>query len=335
MRPIYVCLATDDNYAPLASVAIASLLNSNSEADSVKLFILDSDISQENKKILSEQVECKGRSIHFIDVSADLEELRSMGANAQGQFNSFASYARFFIIDHLPEYVDKLLYIDCDTCVCGSLQSLFSKDLGDSWFGAVIDILPDFHKEKIGFERQDWYFNAGVIMFDCHNWKENHVFEAIINHLKHIGCKYSFHDQDIINLVCKDHIMPLPPHYMTFLPEYSWGSSRIIQMTDLESNAYYSNEELIEAAENPCIIHYVECIFGRPWYNGHRSKYFEPWNVAFKNSPYHGTFRFQNKKKSIGHKILEATYYILPRTWFISIYKARKNKALHRKENLI
>lgn len=333
MRPIYICLATDDNYVQLASVAIASLIESQDMAQ-IELFILDSGISYINKKKLFDQ--CKGHiTVQFIDVKSDLEKLVNLGVNTQGTFNSYAAYSRFYIVNYLPDYVDKLLYIDCDTCVTSSLQDLFNIDMKQNWLGAVIDILPDFHKLEIGFDQKDYYFNSGVLLFNINLWRENKIVEQIENHLMTHKSKYSFHDQDIINIVCKDKILPLHPKYMVFYPEYTWGLDGIMILSDLNKNSYYSAEEILSAANEPCIIHYVECVYGRPWYIGCRYKYFSYWYDALKKSPYALDFKYQEKKSSIKHKIFECASNFLPRNIFIFIHKIRKNKILHRKEEKI
>lgn len=331
MRPIYVCLASDDNYVQLASVAIASIMKSNIQAH-IEFFFLDSGLCCENIEKLKKQVEEKNKKITFVSVLSELENLKKLGANAQGRYQSFAAYARFYVIKKLPVYVDKLLYVDCDTCMCSSLQELFEDDLQDNWLGAVIDILPDFHKKAIGFDEKDLYFNSGVLLFNVIKWKENAVLKRIESHIMSQKCRYSFHDQDIINIVCKGKIKSLNPRYMVFLPEYSWGVKSILQLTDLIKDAYYGDDEIKEAAENPCIIHYVESIFGRPWYKACHSHCFDRWLQALEESPFADSFKYTDRKISLKHRVLEIAYYIMPKKSFVFLYKKRKNTVLLRRE---
>ncbi|OUP26459.1 hypothetical protein B5F27_13490 [Faecalibacterium sp. An192] len=331
MRPIYICLAADDNYAQLASVAIASVIKSNMQAP-IEFFILDSGISCKNKEILNKQVKDKGKEISFISVIDKLEKLKEIGVNSQGYYHSFAAYARFYVIDILPNYIDKLLYIDCDTCVCESLQKLFEINLRDNLLGAVIDILPNFHKKAIGFDDSDLYFNSGVLLFNVKKWKEDNMLKRIEEHMIRMRCKYSFHDQDIINIVCKGYILPIAPCYMVFLPEYSWGVKGILQLTNLSKEAYYTEIQIANAFNKPAIIHYVETVFGRPWYNSCKSRYFEKWFNAFRESPFSESFEYVERKISLRHRMLEMAYYLFPRRCFIALYKKRKDKVLLERE---
>lgn len=333
MKDINICLATDDNYVQLASVSIQSILENNSN-NKVNIFILDSGISKESKDILTSQVKNFNQNICFIDVVKDIKILADMGLNSQGKNNSFAAYARFFVIDNLPDYVDKILYVDCDTCICSDLKDLFEIDLKDNVLGAVIDILPSFHKEAIGFDKDDKYFNSGVLLFNCKIWKKEKYLNKIIEHLKKYGVKYSFHDQDIINIVCKNRILAMEPKYMVFLPEYIWGRNRILKFTDLTSKSYYKKEEIDLASENPVIIHYVESILGRPWFAENKCELYKDWHKYLINSPFSNNFKYYDKKVSLGHKILVCIYTCLPLCISLKIYKYRKNKVLKKREKI-
>ena len=332
MRPIYVCLAMDDNYVPLASVAIESILINNSRSEEIEFFILDSGINEINKKILRNQIEQKKRKIEFYNVSDELKKIERMGANSQGQYNSYASYARFFIIDKLPQYVDKILYLDCDTCVCDSIEKIFDIDLENNILGAVIDILPNFHKKYLKFDFNDKYFNAGVILFDCKKWKEYKILDKIKQILMSENNTYSFHDQDIINIVCKNRIKPLHPRYMVFLPEYSWKKKNLIKLTDLSEDAFYNDIELEKAVKSPCVVHYVNSLFGRPWFLYNKGKYDKIWNEYMMKSPFADNYPYIDKKVSLKHKIFIILYKILPKSIFVNLFKKRRNNILLKRE---
>ena len=59
MSSIYICLATDNNYVQLASVALESILENNEFVDNIEFFILDSGINKNNKDIIRNQIENK------------------------------------------------------------------------------------------------------------------------------------------------------------------------------------------------------------------------------------------------------------------------------------
>ena len=333
MKNIYICLAMDDNYAQLASVSIQSILENNGNMK-IEFFLLDSGISKENKDVLTKQICDCGQKVQFYNVSEDINRLSQMGLNPQGAFKSFAAYSRFFLIDKLPEYVDRILYLDCDTCVVNNMEELFNVDLEDNVIGAIIDILPDFHKKSIGFGSSDIYYNSGVLLFNCAEWKKGKYLDKITNLLVNEKVKYSFHDQDIINIVCKDRIKTLHPKYMVFVPDYSWGVKWLLRLTELNVSTYYTKEEIESASKTPVIIHYVESIMGRPWFTGNNFKLYNDWHYYLDKCPYKDNYKYYNKASSFGHKVLEKTYLYLPHFISLYVYKRRKYKVLRRRENI-
>ena len=62
-RPIYICLAADDNYSQLAEVAMVSVLENNIEAPEIEFYLLDSGIKKQNKLSIQKTVEKYGRKI--------------------------------------------------------------------------------------------------------------------------------------------------------------------------------------------------------------------------------------------------------------------------------
>lgn len=332
MSSIYICLATDNNYVQLASVAIESILENNEFVDNIEFFILDSGINKNNKDIIRNQIKNKNRKVYFYNVLEELNKIKAYGANSQGRFNSYACYARFFVIEKLPLYVDKLLYLDCDTCICDNLEELFETNLNNYLLGGVLDILPDFHKRYINFNSTDYYFNSGVLLFNCDIWRQEGTLEKIKEILLKENNTYSFHDQDIINIVCKNRIKILHPRYMVFLPEYSWGKKNLIKLTNLSTDTYYTEQDIEEAVKKPCIIHYVNSLFGRPWFTNNNGKYDFIWKKYLKNSPFNNNFQYIGNKVSTKHKIFLLIYKIIPRSMFVKMFRRRRNKILIKKE---
>lgn len=333
MRPLYICLATDENYAQLATVAITSVFEKNRYATEIEIYILDGGIKEKTKNIMRSLTKKYQRKIFFVDVTNKLKKLKEMNVNSQGKFGSYAAYSRFFITEYLPDYVDKILYIDCDTCVVNSLNELFSIDMKEYALAGILDILPQFHKKYINFSEQDNYYNSGVLLFNCEIWKKENYTNKIIEHIKNIKSNYSFHDQDLINIICKNKILTLSPKYMVFYPEYKWGEKNIRWLNGF-NHEYYSNEELINALKEPIIIHYVDSIVGRPWYEDNINDYSRYWEEMKAKSPYDDSFTKIVKPSSIRHKILRGIYRYLPLSIFITIHKKRRNKLLTKREKI-
>lgn len=58
-----VVYSSSDSYAPIAGVSIMSLLHNNTDADEINIYMIDNNISDENKKRFENMVDKFGRNI--------------------------------------------------------------------------------------------------------------------------------------------------------------------------------------------------------------------------------------------------------------------------------
>lgn len=91
---------------------------------------------------------------------------------------------------------DRVLVLDVDTIVCGSLDELWS--LPDA---------PIYMAREVA--RQEEYYNSGVMLMDTDALQV--PFREVLKRINEQ--KYPFGDQDAINEVLKDRIRTLPPEY--------------------------------------------------------------------------------------------------------------------------
>ena len=61
-----IVYSSSDSYAPIAGVSIMSLLHNNTDADEINIYMIDNNISDENKKRFENMVDKFGRNIVFI-----------------------------------------------------------------------------------------------------------------------------------------------------------------------------------------------------------------------------------------------------------------------------
>ena len=117
-QQIPICFATDDNYVPFLTVALASLLDNSSKDNFYKIYVLTSHLSQENMdSILKQQKE--NSSIEFVQLSKELDKVQDMFHLRD--YYSKETYYRIFIPNLFPQY-QKVLYLDCDITVLGDVS---------------------------------------------------------------------------------------------------------------------------------------------------------------------------------------------------------------------
>ncbi|WP_330847969.1 glycosyltransferase family 8 protein, partial [Streptococcus suis] len=91
---------------------------------------------------------------------------------------SLETYFRILLPSQLPE-LDRILYLDCDILVKGSLNPLWESDLTHHYLAGVneLDMLHDNsdYRQKIGFTPQDIYVNAGVLLFNLELMRQDKI----------------------------------------------------------------------------------------------------------------------------------------------------------------
>ncbi|MCR5765491.1 MAG: hypothetical protein K6G09_05885, partial [Treponema sp.] len=120
---IPICFATDDNYIPLLAVAIASLLDNSSEENFYKIYVLTTQLKEENiQKIL--KLKKPNSSIRFVSLAKELDKYTDLFHLRD--YYSKETYYRIFIPNLFPQY-KKVLYLDCDIVVLKDVAELLSK----------------------------------------------------------------------------------------------------------------------------------------------------------------------------------------------------------------
>ena len=112
----------------------------------------------------------------------------------------------------------KALYLDCDTMSAVPLKKMYRTHLGGCLAGMIME--PTVYKEmkeSIHMEKDDAYFNSGVILMNLAGWRRENVLKKLLDFYgDHAGSLFAC-DQDTINGTLKGRILPLSPRY-NFLP---------------------------------------------------------------------------------------------------------------------
>ena len=204
--PIF--LAADDAYVKFMAVTIRSMIENATSNHQYRLYILHTDITQDNQAIIR-RMEKPNFRIDFVDVAGELKRIEKKLAIRD--YYTMTTYYRLFIADMFPEY-DKVLYIDSDTVVREDIANMYQYELGKNYIGAVRDqlvvqteIYGDYVEKVLGISRGA-YFNAGVVLINCEQFRKQHMLKQFIELLN----TYTFvvaQDQDYLNILCKDNVL--------------------------------------------------------------------------------------------------------------------------------
>ena len=260
---LHVAYASDDRYAKFLGISLTSLLKANTSFDGIVCHVLDCGIGGENKQRLSDIAQAYQRELTFYTVDNIKERLKLQGA----AFTiATASYARLFLPSLLPMDVERILYLDCDTIVADSLETMWATPLEGKYIAGVQDTVDVFFQKVIGLEPKLPYINAGVLLINLKAWREDNLQAQFAAFIQRFGGQVPHHDQGTINGVCGDKRVLLPLRYNMTSNLYSFSVHTIERIYFLEK--YYSQPELDQALRMPAIVHFTSGLVGRPWEEG-------------------------------------------------------------------
>ena len=275
-----VMYASDDNYAWLMGISMISLFENNKATNEICVYLLADKISIENLTLLRDIANEYGRELVIVDVN-DLILPSSLYNSTYPK----SAYSRLFAYNLLPNKVEKVIYLDCDIIVVGSLEDLYNRELNDNAFLAVQDFLSNGYKRKIGLKKKDTYINTGVMVLNLKKFRELPITQRIASFLDKFSAAICHADQDIFNGIFQGEFSVLPPYYnvMTQVNQYSYEQ---IMRTWRPYN-YYSKEDIEYAKQNPRIYHYTACLNDiRPWFKDSKVKNASEFDKYMRISPW-------------------------------------------------
>lgn len=211
---IPIFFACDEGFVKYTMVSMKSIMENADRSRKYHIYILHMEITEATQaKVLAMADE--EFAIDFVDVT---DKMRSIADKLPiRDYYSNTTYFRLFIPDMFPQY-RKALYIDSDTIVVGNIAELYDHKLGKLYAGvcpdrvvAQTDILGDYVEKVLGVKRAR-YFNAGVMLMNCSQFRENHLLDEFLEML-HIYLFVVAQDQDYLNLICKNQVLYMEPKW--------------------------------------------------------------------------------------------------------------------------
>ncbi|WP_294590390.1 glycosyltransferase family 8 protein [uncultured Bacteroides sp.] len=193
-----VC-SIDNNYVEHCCVMLCSFLTNNKDEQNT-IFLLGDNLTSKNQAIINDLVHSFNGKFVYCQVDADA--LKDCPIKETDHL-TIATYYRLFMAKVLPKEIDKVLYLDCDIVIDGSLKELWNTNL-DNYALAGIEEM-GWHSndvfERLGFDKKYGYFNAGVILVNLKYWREQHLTEKFVDYLALNSARLKAHDQDVLNAV--------------------------------------------------------------------------------------------------------------------------------------
>jgi Lipopolysaccharide biosynthesis proteins, LPS:glycosyltransferases len=318
MRTLNILYQSSDYYAPITGVSLLSLLENNKDIEVINTYLLDDSISEENKQKLKSICDKYGRNICIIDTKETLKELKALKVKPFN--NSYTTYFKLIEVGRLDLTTDRILQLDGDTIITGSLKELCDMDLGDCVYAATYDCTMNGYKALIDIPLTDKYYNGGVMLFNVPKWKSEGCFDKIVDHLTNVRNNYYTVDQDISNVLFRDKVKYIDLKFNFNSGFFIYGVKESLKMYGLKPDYYNTVEEVENAMKDVRIYHCMGAMTGRPW----EAESIHPQNELFDKylamSPWHDMEK-QKVTRSAIFRMQKKLYQILPRALYIPIHK--------------
>ena len=296
MNIAYSC---NEAYIQHTGISMLSLLESNKHIPNITFFFIQKDVkdpSIEQLIILARNYEREIEIISFDSICFDLK-INSLGRHIE------TIYSKLFF--SRIEGVDKILYLDSDTIINGSLKELWEIDLENNLFAGV-DAKAINSGNIINLGRSDPLINDGVVIVNVKELRKHDMLNKFKTYIDAYKGAPPLLSEGIINKLCIGKIKIIHPKYNLMSGLISFKGNRFAN-TDF----YYTKDVIQEAIKSPVIIHYLAAFYNRPW-DINCSHPMKDLYLYYKSISFWKNVALENKKLSFYLRIIKLLYTFLP-----------------------
>ena len=297
MNIAYSC---NDSYIPQTGISMISLFENNRDVDNICVYLISKDVSRVNIEKLKNIANSYCREfieIPFEEIAYDLK-LSNTGRHIE------TIYSKVFFprINNL----DKIIYLDSDTIIVGSLKELWAENLEGFYMGAV-ETNPTLFYKELDLPKGDCFFNDGMAICNVAYCREHNMISdvlKVIDDFKGIPPTLS---EGALNKVCYGKVKYISLRYNLMAGLLYLCNLDIKYMS---KQLHYSEEELKESCENPIIIHYLSAFYNRPWNVGCSHPYRDKYEKYKSMSPW-ADMELLNNRLPIKIRMIDKCYKLL------------------------
>lgn len=253
MHVVYAC---NDAYVRQTLVSMVSLIRIHQD---VRLYLLADGISAEQRLLIQEVTARWNAEVTFIELSDVLPQLPFDEADRHPK----TIYAKLFLDKVIT--AERALYLDSDVIVMGSLKPLFDMDMTGKAAAGVLMPYSSRVKRSVQCEAGQPYLCDGVVLLNLDYWRRMKKSAACREYIESFQGNPPMLSEGTLNHVCGKELAALEPKYnvMPSMLEYSLKQIRELFRADY----YYKDEKLLkEAVQKPIIMHFMNELYNRPWF---------------------------------------------------------------------
>lgn len=247
-KTINILVTLDKNYIPYLNIMLSSLLYSNPDCW-FDVYLLHSSLNKED-------------TTSTVDVLADRGELILLNADEVGLDEAPTTsrypkeiYYRIFAAKYLPDHMDRVLYLDPDLIVNGSIRQLYDLPMDEYYFAAASHTGPFLRKMnelRLDMEDESPYINSGVMLMNLKRLRDEQNYDDVFRYIERRKNFLILPDQDIISSLYGSKIYALDTY------RYNMTESLYQMHAPFERDM-----DLNWVRKHAVIIHY--CGRNKPW----------------------------------------------------------------------
>lgn len=243
----------NNEYIRHCAVMLCSLALANPR-DDLQVYIVHSKLDSDQRAKLVGYLNSILPAVSFLHVDDSLLQDFPESAHVK-----LASYYRIFLPEILPQCLDRIIYIDSDVLVNGSLDELWTLPLDGYRLAAASDRNLPMQRERLNLAVDAPYFNAGVMTFRLSEWRGLNLAARGLEYARLHPERLINCDQDVLNHLFEKQCRLLPQRWNAM--SHLWG----MDPQWLRDNGGLNRDEE-EAISDPAIIHFAGAGRAKPWH---------------------------------------------------------------------
>ena len=195
LNAVNILVTVDENYLPYLNTMLSTLVRFNPGCV-FDVYLLHTSIGQSALEPTEKVLGNAGRLIPI-----EVHDRRLEDAPTTSRYPK-EIYYRIFAARYLPDTLDRVLYLDPDLVVNGSITPLYQMDLENYYFAAASHtgaFLQKMNILRLDMEEDSPYINSGVMLMNLSLLRKEQNFEDVFQFIEKRKSLLVLPDQDIIS----------------------------------------------------------------------------------------------------------------------------------------
>ncbi len=192
---VNILMCTNALFQQHAAVCLASLLANNPELFFDIMIVARVNEKLDEDKLRRSLVRFPNHLLNFREFALPADLLLPLHPESHYTVDT---YTRLWLGEFFPAEAHRVLYLDADIVVVGSIAPLWSIDLSGALIGAVDIPGSDRGVTRLAMRAEDGYFNAGMLVIDLQQWRATQAEETVVDYIRANPERVRY-DQDALN----------------------------------------------------------------------------------------------------------------------------------------